>query len=140
MTIEECDVRQIIPEVQAARWRLRECIRVMELAATHRIGRMRRLRMLQEQKAWKQEAGFDRIETAAEMDAQCFRTNLSSEPFYRKLYNPSWPQTSEEHALEMNVDGERLRMKIALSQPAPPPQCDSSPRRLPAIGTGSDEP
>ena len=30
-------------------------------------------------------------------------------------------------------------MEIVLSQPAPPPQCDSSPRRLPAIGTGLDE-
>ena len=31
-------------------------------------------------------------------------------------------------------------MGIALSKPAPPPQCDSSPRRSPAIGSGSDEP
>ena len=31
-------------------------------------------------------------------------------------------------------------MKIVLSQPAPPPQCDPSPRRLPAVHTGSEEP
>ena len=31
-------------------------------------------------------------------------------------------------------------MEIVLSQPAPPPQCDSSPRRSLAVGTGSDEP
>ena len=37
----------------------------------------------------------------------------------------------------MEVDVERLRMKILLSQPAPPPQCHSSPQRAPAV---SDEP
>ena len=31
-------------------------------------------------------------------------------------------------------------MGIALLQPVPPPQCDSSPRRLPAVDTGSEEP
>ena len=30
-----------------------------ELAATHRLERMRRLRMLKKQKSWKREAGFD---------------------------------------------------------------------------------
>ena len=30
-------------------------------------------------------------------------------------------------------------MEVVLSQPALPPHCDSSPRRLPAIGTRSDE-
>ena len=40
----------------------------------------------------------------------------------------------------MEGDVERLRMEIVLSQPARPPQCDSSPRRLPAVDTGSDEP
>ena len=38
ITIEECAVRQIIAEVQATSWRLLECIRVRELAATHRLG------------------------------------------------------------------------------------------------------
>ena len=40
----------------------------------------------------------------------------------------------------MRVDVERLKMEILLSQPAPPLQCDSSPRRAPAVDTGSDEP
>ena len=48
--------------------------------------------------------------------------------------------TPEEHTLEIRVDVERLRMEIALSQPVPPPQRESSPRRPPAIGTGLDEP
>ena len=82
MTVDECDVRNIIAEVliEAINWRLRECIRVKELAATHRLEQMRRLRILEEQKAWKQEIGFDRIETADETDAQRFRTSLVSEP------------------------------------------------------------
>ena len=101
---------------------------------------MRRLRMLEEQKAWTREAGFDRIAITAEMDAQRFHTGLDSELFYTKLYNPRCPHTPEEHKLEMDVDVERLRMEILLSQPAPPPLCDSSPRRLPAVGTGLNKP
>ena len=88
MPIEERDVRQMIEEVEATSWRLRECIRVRELTATHKLGRMDRLRMLEEQKAWKREAGFDRIEITAEMDAERLRTGFNSKPFYTKLYNP----------------------------------------------------
>ena len=124
-SIDESDARNIIAEVQAISWRLRECIRVRELPVTHRLGQMCRLRILEEQKAWKREAGFDRIETAAEMDAQRFRSGLS-EPYYGKLSKPRWPYTCEECTLEMRVDVERLKMEILLSQPAPP-QCDSSP-------------
>ena len=54
MTVDECDVRNIIDEVvliEATSQRLRECIRVRELAATHRLGKMCRLRMLEKQKA-----------------------------------------------------------------------------------------
>ena len=40
----------------------------------------------------------------------------------------------------MNVDVECLRKEILLSQPAPPPQCDSSLPRLPAVGTRLNEP
>ena len=55
-------------------WRLRETIPAAELAATHRLGQMRRLLMNEKHKAWKREFGFDRIETAAEMDEKRFRT------------------------------------------------------------------
>ena len=44
-----------------------------------------------------------------------------------------------EHTLEMNVEVEELRIEIVLSQPAPPPQYGSSPRRLAAVDTGSEE-
>ena len=83
MSVNEYDVRNIIAEVtmEATSRRLREYIRIRELTATHRLGQMSRLRMLEEQKVWKQEVGFDRIETAAEMDAQRFRTSLVSELF-----------------------------------------------------------
>ena len=39
----------------------------------------------------------------------------------------------------MSVDVERLRPEILLSQPAPSPQYDSSPRRSLAVGTRSDK-
>ena len=81
------------------------------------------------------------IDTAAEMDAQRFRTNLVSEAFfYSKMFNPRWPHTPDEFTLERGVDVDRLRMKIVLSQAEPPPQCDPSPRRLPVVDTGSEQP
>ena len=102
---------------------------------------MRRLLMLEEQKAWKREAGFDYIETAAEMDARRSRSNVVPETFfYRNMFNARRPHTPDEFTLERKVDVERLRAEITLSQPAPRPQCDPSPRRLPAVNTGSEEP
>ena len=107
----------------------------------HRLGQMRRLRMLQEQKSWKREVGFDYIDTAAELDARRSRTNLVLEPFfYSKTSNPRWPHTHDEFTLEIIIDVEGLRMEIVLSQPEPPPQCDAATRRLPAVDTGSVEP
>ena len=120
MSIDESDVRKIIAEVQATNWLLRESIRVRELAATYRLRQMRCLRMLEEQKVWKREAGSDHIDIAAKMNAQRFCTNLVSEPFYSKMFNPRWPHSPEEFTLEMRVDVERLRMEIVLSQSAPP--------------------
>ena len=93
MSIEECNARQMFAE-EATSWRLRECIRVRELAATHRLGRTRRLRMIEDQKASNREAGFDRIGIAAEMDAQRFRTGLDLEPFNTKLYQSEVAQHS----------------------------------------------
>ena len=58
----------------------------------HRPGQTHRLQMPEEQKTWKREAGFDRIDIAGEMDAQRFRTNLVSEPFYSMLCNPRYSQ------------------------------------------------
>ena len=143
MTLDECDVRKIIAQVlvEGTSWRPRETIQVRELAATYRLGQMRRLRMLEEQNAWKREAGFDYLDTAAEMDARRSRTDPVPEPFfYRNMFNPRCPHTPDELTLEMRVDVERLRMEIVLSQPEPPLQCDASPRRLPAVDTGSEEP
>ena len=83
---------------------------------------MRRLRMLEEQKAWKRQAGFDRIEIPSKMRAQDLHAGFDSKPLYTELYDPKCPHTPEEHNLEMDVDVERLRVKIPLSQPAPLPQ------------------
>ena len=51
MTFLERDVRKMIAEIMATRERVHERIRVRELAASHRLERMRRLRMLEEQEA-----------------------------------------------------------------------------------------
>ena len=93
---QESDVRKIIAEVQATRWRLPECIRVRVLAATHRLGQMRRLRMLEEKKAWKREVDFDKIEITAEMDDYRLHTSFDFQPFYTKLYNRRRLYTPEE--------------------------------------------
>ena len=141
MAVDELDITHMIAEVEATSWRLRKTIRVRGLTVTHRLEQIRRLLMLEEQKAWKREVGFDRIETAAEMDTERFRTSLVSKPFfYRNMFNPRRPHTPDDFTLEMRVDVERLRMEIILSQPAPRPQCDPSLRRLPAVDTGSEEP
>ena len=112
-----------------------------ELASTHILERMQRLRMLEEQEAWKRGAGFDRIEIIAETREQRLYVGFDSEPLCTGLYNPRWPYTSEEYTLEISVDIERLRLEaLFFSQLAPPPQFDSSPRRSPAVGAGSDGP
>ena len=99
MPFEECDLRQMIAEEEATSWRLCECIRVRELATTKKLGRMRRLRMLEKQKAWNEEAGFDRIEITAEMDAQRFRTSLDLEPFlHEAIQSEVAPHSSRVHA------------------------------------------
>ena len=85
--------------------------------------------MIEEQKAWKREIDFDYLDTAAEMDARRSRTNLVSEPFC----TARCPIRDVQFTLEMRVNVEGLvRMEVVLSQPVPPPQCDASPRRLPA--------
>ena len=128
-------------DVEATIWRLRETIRVAGLAATHRLGQMRRLLMHVKHKTWKREFGFDRIETAAKMDEKRSRTSTSPVPdpfFYRNMVIPRRPHSPDELTLEMKVDVEGLRMEIILSQPAST-QCGPSPQRA-AIGTGSEEP
>ena len=80
MTVKKRDFVRMSEDVEATIWRLRETIRVAELAATHRLGQMRRLLMHEKYKAWKREFGSDRIETAAEMDEKRSRTSTSTVP------------------------------------------------------------
>ena len=61
MTIKERGFVRMSEDVEATIWRLRETVRVTELAAMHRLGQMRRLLMHEKHKAWKREFGFDRI-------------------------------------------------------------------------------
>ena len=157
MTVKQRDFIRMSEDVGATIRRLQETIRVAELAATHRLGQMRRLLMHEKHKAMKREFGFDRIKTAAEMDEKRSRTSTSPvlNPFFcRNMVIPRHPHTPDEFTLEMRVDVEGLRMEIILSQPASS-QCDPSSRRAavhtgseesgtspqsPAIGTGSEEP
>ena len=130
MTVEERDFSRISKNVTATIW-----------AATHRLGQMHLLLMHEKHKVWKRESGYDRIETAAEMDEKRSRPSTSPVPnpfFYRNVVIPSHPHTPDEFTLEMKVDVEGLRMEIILSQPASS-QCVPSPRRA-AVDTGSEEP
>ena len=141
MTIKERGSARMSEDLEATICRLREMVRVAKLAATHRLGQMRRLLMHENRKTWKREFGFDCIETAAEMDEKCSRTSASPVPnpfFYRNMVIPRQPHTPEKFSLEMKVDVEGLRMEIILSQPTPS-ECDPSPRRA-AVDTGSEEP
>ena len=141
MTVKKRDFVRMSEDVEATVWRLRETIRVAELAVTHRLGQMRRLLMHEKNKAWKREFGFDRIETAAAMIEKRPRTSTSPVPdpfFYRNMVIPRQPHSPDKLTLEIKVDDEGLRMEIILSQPASS-QCDPSPRRA-AVDTGSEEP
>ena len=120
MTIKERRSARMSEDVKATIW-----------AATHRLGQMRRSLMHEKHKACKREFGFDRIETATEMDEKRSRTSTSPVPnpfFYRNMVIPRHPHTPDEFTLEMKVDVEGLRMEIILSQPASS-ECDPSPRR-----------
>ena len=130
MTVEERGFARISEDVKATIW-----------AATHRLGQIRRLLMHEKHKVWEREFGFNRIETAAEMDEKRSRTSTSPVPnpfFYQNMVIPKHPHTPDELTLEMKVDVEGLRMEIIISQPASS-ECDSSPRRA-AVDTGSEEP
>ena len=81
MTVKERGFARMSEDVEATIWRLRETIRVAEFVATHRLGQMRRLLTHEKHKAWKREFGFDRIETAAEMDEKRFRISTSPVPY-----------------------------------------------------------
>ena len=120
MTVEERDFTRMSENVKVTIW-----------AATHRLGQMRRLLMHEKHMVWKREFGFNRIETAAEMDEKRSRTSISPVPnpfFYRNMVIPSHPHTPDEFTLEMKVDVKGLRMEIIFSQPASS-QCDPSPQR-----------
>ena len=82
----------------------------------------------------------DPIEIIAEMYAQRLHAGFDSEPHCIGLYHLRCPQIVEEYTLKMNVDVERLKLKILLSEPPPQPHCDLSPRRSPTVGTGLDKP
>ena len=141
MTVKERDFARISEDVGAMIWRIRQTIRVAELAATHRLRQMRRLLMHEKHKTWKREFGFECIKTVAEMDEKRSRTSTSPVPdpfFYRNMVIPRRLHTPDEFTPEMKVDAEGLRMEIILSQPASS-HCDPSPRRA-AVGTGSEEP
>ena len=141
MSVEERDFARMSEDLGTTIWRLREMVRVAKLAATHRLGQMHSLLMHEKHKVWKREFGYNRIETAAEMDEKRFRTSTSpvSNPFfYRNMVILSHPHIPEVFNLQMKVDVEGLRMEIILSQP-PSSECDPSPRRA-AVDTGSGEP
>ena len=91
ITLEERDFARMSEDLGTTIWRLRETVRVAKLAATHRLGQMRSLLMHERHKVWKRELGYDRIETAAEMDEKRSRTSTSpvlNPFFYRNMVIP----------------------------------------------------
>ena len=89
--IPKCDACLVLVDLAITRGRVRKLIRVRELAATHTLEKMRRMRILEKQAAWKRGGGFDRIETTAEMHEEILRrlhADFDPEPFYNGLYNP----------------------------------------------------
>ena len=133
-----------VEDVKATIWRIRETIRVGELATTHRLRQMRRLLMHEEHKICKREFGFDLIDMVAEMDEKRCRTSTSPAPdpyFYRKMVIPKHPHTPDEFTLEPRDESGRRTTKDGSYSitAAPQPQRDLSPGRA-AVYTGSEEP
>ena len=120
--------------------RLCECIWIRELAATNRLGKCVVCGCSRSRRPGSERSASTVLRRQPKLDAQRFRTSLVSEPFYSKLCNPRWLHNPDEFTPEMRVDVKRLRMEIVLSKPAPRPQSDPSPRHLPAVDTGSEEP
>ena len=78
---------------------------------------MHRLRMLEEQEAWKREGRFDQIEIIAEMHVQRLPVGLDCEPLYTGLYNLQRLPTPDENTLEMNIEVEQLRLGFLFRSP-----------------------
>ena len=57
----------MVSELAITRGRVRKLVRVRELAASHKLEQLRRVRMLEKQAVWKKEGGFDSIEVIAEI-------------------------------------------------------------------------
>ena len=109
---------------------VRKHFQVRELAATHTLEQMRRVRMLEKQVAWEREGGFDRIDTITEIHKETLRrlhTGFDPGSVYAGIYNDRRPPTPEEFTLDMNVGVESLRMELLMSE-QPPPQYDLPPR------------
>ena len=113
---------KITAEVEAISWRLRECIRMRELAATHRLGQCVVCGCSRSRRPGS------RTETIPKRREQHFLAGFHSESFHAKLYNPKSPYTPEEHTLEMSVDVERLRMEIVFSKPATSVRSQMNPK------------
>ena len=130
----------IAEEVEATSWRLRETIRVRKLTTTHRLGQMRRLLYSRSRRPGSERPTLTISRQQLKWTPGA-RVRILFQKFcvYRNMFNPRRPHTLNEFTLEMRVDVEQLRTEIGLLQPAPS-QCDSSPRRLPAVDTGSEVP
>ena len=62
--LPECDVHLRVSELAITGRRLRKVIRAKELAASHKLEKIRRARMLEKKTVWKRKGGFDRIEVS----------------------------------------------------------------------------
>ena len=113
MTVKESDFARMSKCKEATIWRIRETIRVGELAARHLLGQICRLLMHEKRKTWKREFGFDRIETATEMGEKHSRTSTSPVPdpfFCRNMVIPRRPHTPDDFTLEIKADVGGLRI------------------------------
>ena len=135
MTLPEYDVRLMLADFSITGRRVRKLIRITKLAAIHTQEKVRRVRMLEKQAAWKREGDFDRIKTVSEMYEETLRhlhAGFDPEPFYTGIYDPRRSPAPEEFTLDVRVEMECLRTELLQSKPPPlqydlPPQARRSP-------------
>ena len=126
----ERDAHLVLEEIATIHGRVHKRIRVRELAASHKLEKMRRVQMLKQRPTWTREIGLDRIETIAEMHEETLRrlpADFDPEPVYAGFYSARRPHTPEEFTLDMKVEVKGLSMGLLLSEP-PPPEYDLPPR------------
>ena len=104
----ERDVHAMLADFTAVHGRVHKLIWVRELAAFHKLEKMLRVRMPEQQAIWKRENDFDRNEIVAKRHERIPVRRLYA-GYDPDFFCTGQPLTLEEFTMGFNVEVERLR-------------------------------